>query len=105
VKKSSRNRPVDAPVWVIPDRVGVAMADIAENMREGPLALAAGAGLLVLAALKEADVDGLAGPKGSRHNVGRTAVRHGREPGPPTGPGSCRSRRMSCSPRRRFSAS
>jgi putative transposase len=58
----------------------VAVAEIAENMREGLLAPAVGAGLQVMAALMEADVSALAGPKG-KHNVARTAVRHGRERG------------------------
>ena len=56
------------------------MAEIAENMQEGLLALAVGAGLQVMQALMEADVTVLAGPKG-RHDRGRTAVRHGRERG------------------------
>ena len=58
----------------------MAMAEIAENMQEGLLALAVGAGLQVMAALMEADVTALAGPKG-RHDPARTAVRHGRERG------------------------
>ena len=49
-------------------------------MQEGLLALAVGAGLQVMAALMEADVTELAGPKG-RHDAARTAVRHGRERG------------------------
>src|SRR6516164_6782818 len=56
------------------------MAEIAENMHEGLLALAVGAGLQVMAALMEADVSALAGPKG-KHNTTRTAVRPGRERG------------------------
>jgi hypothetical protein len=56
------------------------MAEIAENMHEGLLALAVGAGLQVMAALMEADVSALAGPKG-KHDATRTAVRHGRERG------------------------
>jgi transposase-like protein len=56
------------------------MAEIAENMGEGLLALAVGAGLQVMAALMDADVTALAGPKG-RHDEARTAVRHGRERG------------------------
>jgi transposase-like protein len=56
------------------------MTEIAENMQEGLLALAVGAGLQVMAALMEADVTELAGPKG-RHDEARTAVRHGRERG------------------------
>jgi putative transposase len=78
VKKSSQNQSVEATA--IPERVSVAMAEIAENMHEGLLALAVGAGLQVMQALMDTDVTTLAGPKG-RHNPGRTAVRHGRERG------------------------
>jgi putative transposase len=78
VKKSSQNQSVDASA--IPERVSVAMAEIAENMHEGLLALAVGVGLQVMQALMETDVTTLAGPKG-RHNRDRTAVRHGRERG------------------------
>ena len=74
MKKSSQNQPVDA--IALPERVNVAMTEIAENMHEGLLALAVGAGLQVMAALMEADVSALAGSKG-KHNMTRTAVRHG----------------------------
>ena len=80
MKKSSQNGPVGAPVSGFPEQVSVAMAEIAENMQEGLLALAVGAGLQVMAALMEADVTALAGPKG-KHDATRTAVRHGRERG------------------------
>ena len=53
----------------------MAMAEIAENMQEGLLALAVGAGLQVMQALMEADVTELAGPKGKHHD----------EPGPRCG--------------------
>ncbi len=78
MKKSSQILSVDATV--IPEGVSVAMTEIAENMQEGLLALAVGAGLQVMQALMEADVAALAGPKG-KHDVTRTAVRHGRERG------------------------
>jgi putative transposase len=78
VKKSSQIQPVGATA--LPERVTVAMAEIAESMQEGLLALAVGAGLEVMQALMDADVTTLAGPKG-RHDQGRTAVRHGRERG------------------------
>jgi putative transposase len=78
VKKSSQIQPVDASA--LPERVSVAMTEIAGNMHEGLLALAVGAGLQVMAALMEADVTALAGPKG-KHDATRTAVRHGRERG------------------------
>ena len=80
MKKSSQNQPVGASVPAIPERVSVAMGEIAENMQEGLLALAVGAGLQVMQALMEADVSTLAGPKG-KHNMVRMAVRHGRERG------------------------
>jgi putative transposase len=78
VKKSSQIQPVGATA--LPERVSVAMTEIAENMQEGLLALAVGAGLQVMQALMEADVTVLAGPKG-KHNMTRTAVRHGGESG------------------------
>jgi putative transposase len=80
VKKSSQNQSVGASVPAIPERVSVAMSEIAENMHEGLLALAVGAGLQVMQALMEADVSTLAGPKG-KHNMVRMGVRHGRERG------------------------
>jgi hypothetical protein len=64
----------------VPDEVTIAMGEIAEDMREGLLALAVGAGLQVMASLMEADVAAVCGPRG-RHDPGRTAVRHGRERG------------------------
>ncbi len=79
MKKSRQNQPVIATA-AIPEQVSVAMAEIAENMKEGLLALAVGAGLQVLAAMMEADVTELAGPKG-KHDQARAAVRHGRERG------------------------
>src|ERR1700747_1939712 len=80
MEKSSQILCVDASAPAIPERVSVAMAEIAENMQEGLLALAVGAGLQVMQALMEADVTELAGPKG-RHDGARPAVRHGRERG------------------------
>ena len=65
MKKSSQIQSVDASAPAIPERVSVAMAEIAENMQEGLLALAVGAGLQVMQALMEADVIELAGPKGA----------------------------------------
>jgi putative transposase len=56
--------PVDAPALTFPDHVSVTMAEIAENMQEGLLALAVGAGLQVMQTLMTADVTTLAGPMG-----------------------------------------
>ena len=48
MKKSSQNQPVDATTLAVPEQVSVAMAEIAEHVREGLLALAVGAGLQVM---------------------------------------------------------
>lgn len=64
----------------LPETVSVAMAEIAEDMREGLLALAVGTGLQVMQTLMEEDVTAVCGPKG-KHDPARTAVRHGREDG------------------------
>ncbi len=80
MKKSSQNQPADATALAMPEQVSVAMAEIAEDMQEGLLALAVGAGLQVMQAMMEADVTDLAGARG-KHDRERTAVRHGRERG------------------------
>ena len=56
------------------------MAELAESMREGLLALAVGAGLQVMGVMMQEGVVGLCGPKGV-HDPERTAVRHGSEDG------------------------
>jgi putative transposase len=71
--------PADAEL-VLPERVTVALAELAGAAREGLLALAVGTGLGVLGSLLDADVERLAGPKG-RHQPDRGAVRHGTQPG------------------------
>jgi transposase-like protein len=80
VSKQYQNRGIDASDLVVPEQVNVALAEIAESAREGLLAVAVGAGLQVMAALMAESVTALAGPKG-RHDVDRTAVRHGHGPG------------------------
>ena len=57
----------------VPVQVSVAMGEIADDMREGLLALAVGAGLQVMGMLMDADVTALAGPRG-RHDPERTAA-------------------------------
>jgi putative transposase len=64
----------------IPDKVSVALAEIAESAKEGLLALSVGAGLQVMQTLMEESVTALAGSKG-KHNPDRAAVRHGHEQG------------------------
>jgi putative transposase len=78
-KDTHSTLPADAEL-VLPERVTVAVAELAGAAREGLLALAVGTGLGVLGSLLEADVDRLVGPKG-RHQPDRTAVRHGIQPG------------------------
>ena len=64
----------------VPERVSIAMDEIAADMREGLLALAVGAGLQVMQQLMEADVTAACGPRG-KHDPDRTATRHGTEAG------------------------
>ena len=66
----------DTSPLAVPERVSVAMAEIAEDMREGLLALAVGAGLQVMGELMQADMAALCGPRG-KHDPDRTATRHG----------------------------
>jgi hypothetical protein len=80
VGKQYQNRGIDASDLVVPERVSVALAEIAESAREGLLAVAVSAGLQVMAALMAESVTALAGPRG-RHDAHRTAVRHGSGPG------------------------
>jgi putative transposase len=70
----------DTRALAVPERVSIAMDEIAADMREGLLALAVGAGLQVMAQLMEADVTAVCGPKG-KHDAERTASRHGTERG------------------------
>jgi transposase-like protein len=79
VKKNyqTKTAPVDLTV---PDAVTVAMAELADSMREGLLALAVGAGLQVIQVMMSENVVGLCGPKGA-HDPDRSAVRHGSEEG------------------------
>jgi putative transposase len=69
-----------AAAIAVPDTVAVAMTHLAEELREGLLALAVGTGLQVMDAILEESVTALCGPRG-RHDPERTAVRHGHENG------------------------
>lgn len=64
----------------VPGTVALAMTNLADELREGLLALAVGTGLQVMDAILEESVTALCGPKG-RHDPERTAVRHGHEDG------------------------
>jgi putative transposase len=76
VRKQYQNEEIDTSPPAVPERVSVALAELAGEMREGLLALAVGTGLQVMAAIMEEDVIAKCGPRG-RHDASRTAVRHG----------------------------
>jgi putative transposase len=60
----------------LPEEVRLALNEAAVSAREGLLALSVATGLKVMHAMMQAEITGLAGPKG-KHNPGRGAVRHG----------------------------
>lgn len=80
MSKKYQTKTPDTSSLAVPERVSVAMSEIAENMREGLLALAVGAGLQVMSQLMDADVTAVCGPRG-RHDPERAATRHGTERG------------------------
>jgi len=79
MKKNDKTA-TDVAVISMPDTVNVTMANLADELREGLLALAVGTGLQVMDAILEESVAALCGPKG-RHDRERTAIRHGHEDG------------------------
>jgi putative transposase len=82
VKKDYQTKaaPAATDQLVMPDTVTLAMADLAETVKEGLLALAVGAGFGVMEVMMAESVTGLCGPKGV-HDPDRNAVRHGSEEG------------------------
>jgi putative transposase len=60
----------------LPEEIRLAMTDIAGAAREGLMAMSVAAGMAVMQAMFEAEIAGVAGPKG-KHDPGRAAVRHG----------------------------
>jgi putative transposase len=80
VPKDTHRTAADQAQLQLPERVTVAVAELASAACEGLLALAVGTGLQVLQAMLAEDVAGLVGAR-SRHIPERTAVRHGSEPG------------------------
>jgi putative transposase len=79
-RDTQRTAITDQAQLYLPERVTVAVAELATAAREGLLALAVGTGLQVLEVMLAEDVARLVGAKG-RHIPERTAVRHGSEPG------------------------
>jgi transposase-like protein len=80
VRKDYQNREIDTSQPAVPERVSVALDELAGELREGLLAFAVGTGLQVMAALMDEDVIAVCGPKG-RHDADRVGVRHGHERG------------------------
>jgi putative transposase len=76
VQKNYQKTDIESYAPAVPERVSVALAELAGEVREGLLALAVGTGLQVMAAMMEADVTAVCGPKG-RHDADRSATRHG----------------------------
>jgi putative transposase len=76
VRKTYRNEEIDTSQPTVPEAVSVALAELAGEVQDGLLALAAGTGLQVLTALMEEDVTAQCGSKG-RHDPTRSATRHG----------------------------
>ena len=62
----------------LPERVTIALAEMAETAREGLLALSVGVGLAVVGEIFEQEVTQLVGPRG-KHSPERQAYRHGQE--------------------------
>jgi len=84
VKKNYQTKVASAAIeqLALPDTVtlAMAMADLAETVREGLLALAVGVGFGVMDVMMQESVTDLCGPKGV-HDPNRVAVRHGSEDG------------------------
>lgn len=70
----------EASELALPERIEVALRELASAAKEGLLALSAGVGLAVLQELMEEELEEVVGPKG-KHAPERTAYRHGREAG------------------------
>ena len=79
VARKKAGSSVEAEI-VLPSTVEVELDALAEEMREGLLALAVGTGLQVMHVLMEDEVSAVVGPKG-KWNPERTARRHGTDGG------------------------
>jgi putative transposase len=60
----------------LPEEFALALTDIVGAAREGLMAMSVAAGMAVMAAMFEAEIAAVCGPKG-KHDAGRAAVRHG----------------------------
>jgi hypothetical protein len=71
-----QNRAGDASLTPrVPTGVMVSLAEIGGSAKEGLLAVAVGAGLQVMSAMMDAEVEGLVGPRGAPAGPGRGAAR------------------------------
>ena len=80
MKQNYQTIDVAVTALAVPDAVSVALGEVVADVREGLLAMAVGTGLQVMAAMMDADVTAVCGPKG-KHDPARSAVRHGSEKG------------------------
>jgi putative transposase len=80
VKQNYQMIDAAATALAVPEAVSVALGELVADVREGLLAMAVGTGLQVMAAMMDADVTAVCGPKG-KHDPVRAAVRHGSEKG------------------------
>jgi hypothetical protein len=91
VRKNYQNQEIGTRQPAVPDTVGVALSELAGEMREGLLALAVGTGLQVMAAMMEQDVAAACGAQGPpRPRADRDTPRSRRRVGDPRrtpGPG------------------
>src|SRR5215813_5303505 len=78
VKQNYQRIDAAASALGAPEAVTVVLGEVVADVREGLLAMAVGTGLQVMAAMMDADVSAICGPKG-KHDPRRTAVRHGTE--------------------------
>ncbi len=76
----TRTAPAVTADVATPDRMTIAMTELAGAAEEGLLALAVGVGMQVLHTIMDDDVTAVCGPKG-RHDADRKGVRHGTEAG------------------------
>jgi putative transposase len=60
----------------LPEEIQLALTDVGGAAREGLMAMSVAAGLAVMAAMFEAEIAAVCGPKG-KHDAGRAAMRHG----------------------------
>src|SRR5664280_858045 len=78
--KADPQRTIHETALTLPEAVTVTVGELADELEEGLLAFAVGAGLKVLDVLLEEEAAQLAGPRG-KHDRDRLAVRHGTEDG------------------------